>query len=104
MTLDDITRACKAARDKITGLSEKAPIVSYRLSVCLECPRRRKAKSLGEKASVVLGGEFDNKDVCGVCSCSIVLLTSATKENLHQDTPDQSKQRPDECWLTDIIL
>lgn len=93
----DIARALAAAIRKQTGRSAPEALISWRLSVCDTCPRRRSARTATEKASVALSGQFADKDVCDVCGCSLALLTSSLEP--HEDSPKERADRPAECWV-----
>ena len=98
-TVKGIVAALCAAAEKEWGKAESPEVVSWRLSVCETCPMRRKARTAIERASVVLGEHSCSGQVCDVCGCSLALLTSATKEHLHEDNEEEALKRPTECWM-----
>jgi hypothetical protein len=81
--------------------------IEERSRICLGCPQRVKTRGMSRVSKIlgVLSGKHGvDKGVsdfsCNVCSCSLLLLLPALKENLHKDTPEEAKKRPEYCWIT----
>jgi len=101
MTLQDIAKAVRAAGAKHFGGCVSEQETEWRLGVCETCPKRRKPKNQKERASILLSGHLQG-EVCDVCGCSLALLASATKANLHQDSPQEAQKRPSACWFNSL--
>ena len=84
-------------------------IIQHRASICRRCPQRVVTRGTS-RVSEVLGSLSGKHGVpneisafsCGVCGCSMLLLLPATAENLHKDSPDESKKRPGTCWIKKV--
>lgn len=100
VSLKGIVAAAKAAGAKHFGLggTEPSETIEWRLEVCRGCPKRRRAKTALERASVALGEGRLGGMVCDVCGCNLELLCSATPENQHEDSPEEAAARPKACW------
>jgi hypothetical protein len=81
--------------------------VEDRFRVCKTCPKKRKISGLTSRISQFLGRVANSHHVpqelsgykCSVCKCGFLLLLPALKEDLHKDTPEQTKARPEGCWM-----
>lgn len=107
MKINDITGGLKAyvaATKKETASEEE---VLSRCNTCLKCPMRIKTRGISKVSQflALLARQNNvNKDIseysCGICMCSLLLLTNALPENLHKDTPEQAKKREKtNCWM-----
>lgn len=107
MKPSDVSGAIKAyvaATKKETASPEE---VLRRSKICLACPMRvrtrgisRVSKFLGELARINNADKKISEFSCGVCSCSLLLLTTALPENLHQDNEKQKQKRnKTACWM-----
>lgn len=99
MTIKDIVKAGTVAAKRVFGNTEDEATIEWRLSVCETCPMKKaRATKAKEKASLALAG-LRQGPVCGVCGCSLALLTCAHEEDLHEDSPTEAAQRPESCWM-----
>lgn len=98
--------AIKAFREAVAGNVVPEAIIIHRAAICRVCPQRVVTRGTS-RVSAVLGALSGKHKVpaevsnfsCKVCGCSMLLLLPATKENLHKDSEEESKQRPDNCWI-----
>lgn len=109
LNLQGAVSALKAYQQARKGDVESPATIKVRADVCFSCPKRRITRGVS-KASEMLGILANRNRVpnavasysCGVCSCSLMLLLPATKEDIHKDTPEEAKERPDNCWIKQL--
>ena len=109
MNFPGAVAALKAFQQASTGDVVSEVELMRRISICnakpTPCPRRRKSTSIITKASQVLGVLANRNRVprdvadysCSVCKCSFMLLLPS--KAFHDDTDEELKMRPAECWL-----
>ena len=99
--------AIAAFKEAVQGNTVSDTEVSRRLAICARCPMLRNVSGVSGAVSRVLGvvanrhrvpAVFSNRS-CGVCGCSLLLLVPAAKEDLHVDSPEESRKRPSKCWM-----
>lgn len=108
--MKDIYAAAAAFRAAMKSDVVSADEIQRRLTICNSCPKRVAIRGVKSNASYILGMIANSNRVpasisgysCSVCGCSLLLLVPATKKDLHVDSPEESKQRPDNCWLKGI--
>lgn len=109
----DALRAFVQARN---GNTVDAPTLKRRMDICsAPCPKRQLIKSTPrDAASRILAMMANSNRVpddikrykCGVCSCPLMLLGPALPEHLHQDSPEEAKERAryaPNCWLPKAV-
>lgn len=110
ITIQDARAAALAFTEAVKGNTVSAEEIVNRTLICRTCPRRGNAVGIS-RVSVILG-KLANKhrvpaelgdSVCRACGCSLLLLIPATKENLHVDSPAESRRRPGRCWLKQAL-
>jgi len=107
MKPSDITAAANAFKDAVNGDVVDDKEINRRVTICKACPQRRKVNGFVSRISKLLGDLANRHRVprdiadykCGVCGCSLLLLTPATEKDLHKDSPEEAKKRPRQCWL-----
>lgn len=100
----------KAFREATRGNVVEPLEAARRAGICQLCPKRVLLRGAKSGVSQMLGIIANKHRVpnelsgfmCGVCGCSLLLLIPATKGDLHVDTPEESAQRPEECWIKQI--
>jgi hypothetical protein len=98
--------AIKAFVEATQGNVVPEAIVQHRASICNRCPKRKVTRGVSRVSQLlgILSGkhkvpnEIANYS-CGVCKCNMLLLLPATKENIHKDTEEERKERPQTCWI-----
>jgi len=99
--------AIAAFQRALSGKVVSPEEVRRRHNVCMKCPKRERVGRDMSTISKFLGMLANRhrvpKDVsgskCGVCGCSLMLLLPATVEDLHADSEEESKKRPETCWM-----
>ena len=92
--------AVKAFSDAVGGRVADPDEVQRRLRICATCPKLGRVSGLGQVSRLlgVLSCKHavpeDMRDRgCGVCGCSVLLLTPAL------EPPVATAEHPEECWL-----
>ena len=106
MTPRDSIAAIKAFQHAMTGKVVAPEEVRRRHGVCIKCPKRvrvgRDVSTISKFLGMLANRHRVPKDVsgskCGVCGCSLMLLLPAAKEDLHVDSEEEAKKRPETCW------
>ncbi len=110
MNLTGSIAAIKAFTEAVNGNVVSPEEVFRRAAICNGCPMKRKVTGAPSKISRYLGLLANKhrvpKDIadfkCGVCHCGLTLLLAATKDDLHKDSPEEAKKRPDRCWMKEL--
>lgn len=109
LNLQGAAAALKAYQQARKGDVETPDTIAARAAACFRCPKRKITRGVS-KASELLGILANRNRVphavasysCSVCGCSLMLLLPATKEDIHKDTPEEAKERPDNCWIKQL--
>lgn len=106
LNLQGAVAALKAYQQARKGNVVSTETVAARAAICFRCPKRKVTRGVS-KVSEMLGILANRNRVpnavasysCSVCSCSLMMLLPAVKEDLHKDSPEEAKERPDSCWI-----
>jgi hypothetical protein len=107
MNITGAIAAIKAFTEAVNGNVVSPDEVFRRATICAKCPMKRRVTGAPSKISRYLGVLANkhrvpadlNGQKCGVCGCSFMLLIPATEDDLHKDSPEEAKKRPDKCWM-----
>jgi len=112
MSITGAIAAIKAFTEAVNGNVVPPEEVFRRGTICAGCPMKRKVTGAPSKISRYLGMLANkhrvpsdlNGQKCNVCGCSLMLLIPATKDDLHKDSPEEAKKRPDRCWMKELDI
>ena len=94
----------KAEMERRWKICENCPMKGG-IKECFKCNAARYLSQITHSVASVFGVKTHvppeaKKHSCDVCKCMLPMLLPARSSDMHKDTKEQSKKRPDFCWMS----